>query len=314
MQIIHDYHSCPDQAKQHVVVLGNFDGLHLGHKAVLQQAQIIAKELNRPLGVVTFDPHPLTVLRPNQTIKQLHTLETKLKKLEALGVDTVYILHFDAAFAALTAKEFVEQLLITQLNVAHVVVGYDFIFGHQRSGDTHFLATQSKQKNFGLTVIPPKEYQETPYSSTWIRQLLSEGKLSEANQLLGYPYGLCGKVQQGKQLGRQLGFPTANIPLTINPALAFGVYAVEVQLDNQPNSYSAIANIGIRPTIEHSNPSPCLEIHILDFDRDIYGTAMHVTFLEFIRHEQAFDGIDALQQQITKDVNYVRRKQFSRTL
>lgn len=306
MKVISDYRNCPNDARQHVVAIGNFDGVHLGHKKVISTAHEIADKEGTGLGVMTFEPHPVSVLRDDVSIFILTNLERRLELFQSLGVDVAYVVDFSAHFSSLTAHDFMGQVLVNSINASHVITGYDFIFGKGRSGNTELLAACSSQYGFHYTKVEKQQKDEVTYSSTQIRQFLSEGNVTSAADFLGYRYQLKGRVEEGKKLGRTLGFPTANIKVPDNVYMKYGVYQVQVIAEDE-SVFLAVANLGVRPTVENSN-QVLLEVHLLDFNNDLYNQILRVEFIDFIRPERAFPDIEALKEQIEKDVGYVRSR------
>jgi riboflavin kinase/FMN adenylyltransferase len=277
---------------------------------VIAAASEVAAEYGVPLGVVTFEPHPRSFFAPSAPPFRLSSLRSKAHRLEALGVDFLVALHFDKAFSRMLAQDFVLDALASGLGVCHVVVGYDFVFGHRRAGDTAVLGCMAAMEGFGLTVV--EAVGPTPgmegagvFSSTRIRNLLQSGKPREAADLLGHWWEVEARVQSGDQRGRQLGFPTANLSLGDYVQPALGVYAVRVALDEEGLVWhDAVANLGRRPTFDKQEV--LLEVHLLDFDEDIYGRNLRVAFVDYIREERKFDGLEALKEQISLDREQAR--------
>jgi len=307
MRILRHLDAVPEECRGAVVTLGNFDGFHRGHQAVLIEAAKIADRLGAPLCVLTQEPHPRTFFRPGQPPFRLSSLRAKANYLEEFGVDVLVVLHFDANLAGTLAQDFVTDVLVERLGVRHVVVGYDYRFGKGRGGGTGVLMHMAEMEGFGVTVVEPSKAGGTIHSSTAIRDALTEGRPYDAAALLGHWWAIDGRVQEGDKRGRTIGFPTANLPIDelLQPKL--GVYAVRVRIEDGPEKgrHDGVANIGIRPTIgtEHV----LFEIHLIDFDGDLYGRHLHAEIVEFIRPEQKFAGLDALKSQIAKDAETARR-------
>ncbi|WP_259782288.1 bifunctional riboflavin kinase/FAD synthetase [Aestuariispira ectoiniformans] len=306
MQIVRDRKNIPSSAKGGVVVIGNFDGVHRGHQAVIGQAADLAEAVKAPLVVLTFEPHPRSYFRPDDTPFRLTPFQNKAHHLEALDVDVLVALDFGAELAGMEAEDFVRQILVAGLDAAHVVVGYDFCFGKGRTG------TPDKLREWGgfpvTTISPVASADEEVYSSTRIRDYLRTGRPGLAAALLGRPFEIEGEVNTGRQLGRTIGFPTANVGLDDYLRPLYGVYAVRLGLeqgDGHVGWYDAIANLGNRPTVDGVQEQ--LEVHIFDFDQDLYGKVVRVALIEFIRPEQKFDGLEALKAQIEEDCHVARR-------
>ncbi|MEN8216047.1 MAG: bifunctional riboflavin kinase/FAD synthetase [Pseudomonadota bacterium] len=284
-----------------VATIGNFDGVHLGHQAVLQQLTAKAKKLQLPTLVIIFEPQPMEFFAPDKAPARLTRLREKLIVMRRYGVDRVLCLHFNASFAALSAEAFIQQIL--GLGIRHLVIGDDFRFGQKRQGD--FATLQQVGKQYGFTI----ESQHTfilgnqRVSSTRVRQALMQGDLDAARELLDRPYTMCGRVRYGQQMGRTIGFPTANIFLHRQVSPLNGVFAVTLHgVTEKP--LAGVANLGTRPTINGSQL--LLEVHLFDFQRTIYGHYVEVEFVRKLRDEQRFASIEALKQQIEKDVRLAR--------
>jgi riboflavin kinase / FMN adenylyltransferase len=290
-----------------VVAIGNFDGVHLGHQAVIGEAGWIARAGGLPHAVLTFEPHPRRVFRPADPPFRLTPFRPKSRHLEALGVDLLFTLHFDLAFAQKSAAEFIEGVLVRNLGVRHAVVGYDFVFGHQRGGTPALLQARGVELGFGVTVVGPIAAQGgAVYSSTRIRELLGTGKPREAAALLGRFWEIEGRVERGDARGRTIGFPTANLMLDDYLRPAAGVYAIRAGIEEggQTRWHDGVANLGQRPTFGASDLR--LEAHLFDFDRDLYGRHLRVALIEHLRAERKFPGIDALKAQIAADAAQAR--------
>lgn len=290
-----------------VVAIGNFDGVHLGHQAVIGAAGTLARSLRAPHAVLTFEPHPRRVFRPQDPPFRLTPFRVKARRIEALGVDLLFTLHFDLAFAARSAEDFIDSVLIQGLGARHVVVGYDFVFGHQRRGNPALLQQRGAALGFGVSVIDPVAGSGgAVYSSTRIREHLAAGRPREAAALLGRPWEIDGRVERGDQRGRTIGFPTANLLLDHYLRPAAGVYAVRAGIEEGGRTlwHDAVANFGRRPTFGGTDLR--LEVHLFDFAGDLYGRHLRVALIEHLRPEQKFPGIDALKAQIAADAARAR--------
>ncbi|MGB5093327.1 MAG: bifunctional riboflavin kinase/FAD synthetase [Parvibaculum sp.] len=306
MKIIRHFDNVPIALKGAVLALGNFDGVHLGHQKVIGEARRVAEELDVPLGVLVFEPHPRQYFAPDAPFFRLTPFRAKARLLESLGVDLLVALPFDAAMAQRPAEEFVFDVLVHGLHATHVVAGYDFHFGKGRGGDAVALAYFGEMEGFGVTIVAAARDGETAISSTQVRECLVAGKPRAAASLLGHWWSVEGHVQQGDQRGRTIGFATANLPLSDHVNPAFGVYAVLIEIEDGPHRghYKGVANVGKRPTFNKGDV--LLEVHILDFAGDIYGAHVSVCLIEFLRPEQKFDGLDSLKAQIARDSDKAR--------
>jgi len=307
MRLIRHIEDITKPLKGGVVALGNFDGLHQGHQAVIGKAIEIARANNVPAAVMTFEPHPRAYFTPNQDPFRLSPFRIKYRLIEAMGVDYLYVQTFDAAFSSHTAEAFVDKYLIEGLEVSHVVIGYDYVFGNKRGGNSDFLRSRAEESGFGVTAVEEFRIDATAQvSSTAIREFLVEGACQDAGRLLGRCWEVAGRVQHGDQRGRHLGFPTANLPLGEYLHPRQGVYAVRAGIDDGPRTvwYEAVANFGHRPTFDKTDV--LLEVHFFDFDQNLYQRQVRVALVEFIRPERKFDGIEALKAQLQKDCAQAR--------
>ena len=291
-------------AKNCVLAIGNFDGVHLGHQQVIAQARATADRLGAPLGVMLFDPHPQQFFAPDAPPFRLTRLVTRAALLAQLGVDFTLALPFDANMAACEAEDFIHDILSTQLGVKAVCVGYDFCFGKGRKGNFAMLQTYGEKLGFethaASAVLQPDS--TAPYSSSAIRNFLRDGEPENAAALMGHAFAIEGEVQHGDQRGRTIGFATANMALEDYVLPKFGVYAVRAEiLDGAFAGHvlDGVANLGLRPTV--GTDKARLETHLFDFDGDIYDANLRVSLLHFIRPEQKFDGLEALTAQIALD-------------
>lgn len=286
--------------KNTVVTIGTFDGVHLGHQVIINQLKKAALELQGESVLLTFFPHPRMVVFPDDNeLKLLNTIEERTQLLEKAGIDHLIIHPFSKAFSRLTALEFVRDILVNQLNVRKVVIGYDHHFGRNREGSFDDLVEFGEVYGFSVEEIPAQDIQQINVSSTKIRTSLLAGEILAATQFLGYHYFLNGTVVKGDRIGREIGFPTANIQPEENYKLIpkNGVYAVKVVLKNK--LFKGMLNIGVRPTLKGNHQT--IEVNIFDFDEEIYGQPIKVIFYERIRDEQAFDTLNELKNQLTLD-------------
>jgi len=306
MQIIRHYEQVPPGLQGGVYALGNFDGVHLGHRKVIGEAARVAGEFGVPLGVLVFEPHPQQFFFPDRPFFRLTPFRAKARLLEKLGVDILAALPFDRHMSRKLAPEFVLDVLVDGLHAVHVVAGYDFRFGKGRGGDAAALSYMGQMEGFGVSVVDEVRDDGAAYSSTRIRDLLAQGDPRGAAKLLGHWWSVETHVQQGDQRGRTIGFPTANLPLEDHVEPALGVYAVKVEIEDGPHKgiYDGVANVGRRPTFDKKDV--LLEAHIFDFDGDIYGAHAAVSFIEYLRPEQKFDGLESLKAQIARDSDKAR--------
>lgn len=286
------------------VTIGNFDGVHLGHQQIFAQVASKAKRQKGTSVAITFDPHPLQVLRPGG-IKLISTCEQKIELVEMAGIDVLVIVPFSKEFAATTADYFVDEILLQRIGMKELIVGYDYAFGKGRTGNIPFLQQQGKEKGFSVTVVDAFYTEGTLVSSTRIRQLLAGGDMVEARRLLGRSYQIRGEVRFGKQRGgKEIGFPTANLKFADEDLVPrYGVYVSQVICDGK--CYGGIINIGCNPTF--GEQALVAETHIFDFNQDIYGKPIKVNLLEFLRSERKFEGVRELATQISKDVARARQ-------
>ncbi|MFB9354020.1 bifunctional riboflavin kinase/FAD synthetase [Sneathiella chinensis] len=302
MRILRKYTDVPSECRGLVLAIGNFDGVHRGHQSVIAHAQEEAKKRGVPAGVMTFEPHSREFFAPDAPPFRLSDLETKAAHLNWLGLDVMIALKFDLEFSQKSAEAFVKDVLVDGYGVSHVVVGYDFIFGHKRQGTTVVLSELGRKYGFGVTVVEPVGESTTIFSSTAIRECLAAGDPHRAANLLGHWWEVEGRVIEGDKRGRTIGFPTANIPITRYQQPKLGVYAVRVGLHEGNGTVwvDGVANFGRRPTFDKQDI--LLEVHLLNFDQDLYGKKIRVAFVDYIREEMKFSGIEELEAQIHKDV------------
>lgn len=290
------------QAKNPVLTIGTFDGVHLGHRKIITRLQEIAREINGESVIFTFDPHPRKVVAPNESsLRILTTLNEKIELFEQSGIDHLIIYPFTTEFAQLSYEQFVEEILVGQIHTKYLVVGYDHKFGKNRQGDFEFLKNCAARLDFQIEKLDVLLMNESSVSSTKIREALQKGDVETANAFLGYPFTLHGTVVEGQQFGRKIQFPTANIeasdPDKIIPG--FGVYAVQVKVQEQ--WYQGMLNIGNRPTVNNNADHRSIEVHIFNFEADIYDLPIELRFLKKLREEQKFPSIDMLKEQLAKD-------------
>ncbi|TVR95403.1 MAG: bifunctional riboflavin kinase/FAD synthetase [Rhodospirillales bacterium] len=299
MRLFRHYDNLPPDARSGAVAIGNFDGVHLGHQAVIGEAGRIARSTGVPWSVLTLEPHPRSVFHPDAPPFRLTTFHAKARLIEAMGVDVMVVVPFNAEFATLAAVRFVEEILVHGLAARAVISGHDFHFGRGREGHPDLLLELGKTFDFDYTCVHEvKSPDGEPYSSTRIRDALRQGDLDRANRLLGRPFEIEGRIVQGERRGRTIGYPTANIALGDYIRPAFGVYAVGVAIEDGPWR-NGIANIGVRPSF--GGTEPLLEAHLFDTDDDLYGRHARVRLCHYLRAEKRFDGLDGLKAQIAVD-------------
>jgi len=285
-----------------VVAMGNFDGVHRGHRAVITVAQDRAQKLGKPAAVLTFEPHPRVFFHPGEPLFRLTDENAKLRLLASTGLDGAIVLTFDAALASLTADEFVDRILVGHVGISGAVIGFNFHFGKNRAGSPDFLAAQGRKFGFAVDVVAPFELNGRPVSSGPIRDALAAGRLPDAAALLGFPWFVSGEVIHGDKRGRELGFPTANLSLDTGCGLRHGVYAVRVAHDGR--RYDGVANFGRRPMFDSG--AVLLEVFLFDFAGDLYGQRIDVAFIAWIREEKVFASVDELVQGMKDDSRQAR--------
>lgn len=298
MELIRGLHNLRDKHRGCVATIGNFDGVHLGHCQVLKQVKQKALELALPAVVITFEPQPREFFAGSNAPPRLTRFSEKYRLLQSQGIDRHLCLTFNERLRAMTAEQFVDELLLRGLAVEHFVVGDDFRFGCDRSGDYNMLRAAGEKHGFTVVNTQTYQMQGDRISSSRVRTLLENNDLDAAEQLLGRVYTVTGRVLHGQKLGRQLGVPTANIRMHRFPCPLRGVYAVEVC--GELGRIQGVCNVGVRPTV--CGQQPVLEVHLFDFDKEIYGQLLTVEFKQFIRAEQKFDGLDELKKQIFADI------------
>lgn len=306
MRIIRDYTYVTDADRGASVAIGNFDGVHVGHRAVIGMAREAGAAIGAPLGVMTFEPHPRQYFAPDAPPFRLMSREAKAHRLEKLGVQRLYELNFNAALSGLTPEDFAAKVIVGGLGLRHVVVGADFCFGRGRKGSVSDLQRFGDQMGFGVTVATLIEGDTGEVSSTAIRQALSDGRPRDAAAMLGHWHRIEGRVIGGDQRGRELGYPTANMSIDGLHPPKFGVYAVLVDVLEGPHKgrYHGAASCGVRPMFNGAKPN--LETYIFDFKGDLYGTPLSIGLVDYLRPELKFDGLDGLIAQMDADCAQAR--------
>jgi len=303
MLVIDGLDKIKKQFRNAVITIGNFDGVHIGHLSLFQRVKDLAKTLRGESIIITFYPHPIKVLSPSNGPPLITPHEQKVKLIENAGIDVFIVIEFTPEFASMTATEFVQKIIHAKIGARAVVVGPDYRFGHKREGDIPALTRMGQELNFEVHVVPDMTVNGTEVSSSTIREFVLAGDLENARRMLGRDFQVTGRVVRGRDRGgRLLGFPTANLQLIDELTPKPGVYATEVLIDDQV--HQGATNIGYSPTFE--NGAFSVETHILDFSKDIYGKVIQVRFIERLRDEKAFSGIEELSNQIQKDVERAR--------
>ena len=285
-----------------VVAIGNFDGVHRGHRAVIGAARARAEKLGRKTAALTFTPHPRAFFRPQEALFQLSSERDKLRLLAATGIDGAIVMRFDAALATTSAEEFIARILVGRLGIGGAAIGFDFHFGKNRTGSPAFLAAQGARLGFAVDIVPPLEDEGRPVSSGAVRTALSQGKVVEAAELLGGPWFASGEVIHGDKRGREFGFPTANLRLDPACGLKHGIYAVRVTASGK--RYDGVASFGRRPMFDDG--APLLEVYLFDFAGELYGQRLDVAFIGWLRHEQKFETIEQLKEAMLADAAQAR--------
>ncbi|MCA1659437.1 MAG: bifunctional riboflavin kinase/FAD synthetase [Verrucomicrobiaceae bacterium] len=301
-------HSIPELGKLHgalFLAIGVFDGVHLGHQAVISRSAESAREAGGTPVVVTFDPHPAKVLRPKDAPHLLTATQHKIALIRDLGVRHLLVIRFDREFAATAPQKFIEQLVEHSNPLRQICVGHEWSFGRNRAGNLALLQKLGAKHHFDVIGIKPVTVNGIVVSSTAIRGAVEAGDFARAAEMLGREYTILGTVKEGAQLGRKLGFPTANLSAHSEQFPPNGVYAAEARLDGAV--MRGVANVGVRPTIASARPERLLELHLFDLDREIYGQDLEVRFLRYLRAEQKFDSVDELKAQISRDVKDARQ-------
>jgi riboflavin kinase / FMN adenylyltransferase len=303
MEIIRGLHNLRDSHYGCVATIGNFDGVHIGHQFILQQLIAQSKKYNLPALVISFDPQPQEFFSGRHFVR-LSRFRDKAELLQDEGINRILVIQFNHKFSQISADDFVEKILLKQLGIKYLLVGDDFCCGKDRKGNFEHLKNKSIEYNFQLDKIQTIESSAKRVSSTRIRKALEHGDMEAACSMLNRPYWLSGHVQHGAKKGRTIGFPTANIPLHRNIPAVRGVYAVKLWKKKQNLAFNGVANIGFRPTVGGSKA--LLEVHLFDFNEDLYGQLVHVEFLHKIRNEKKFDSFELLKQQILDDAEIAK--------
>lgn len=306
MRVFRHIENLPADVAGAVIAIGNFDGVHRGHQAVIGAAKDIANALSAPLGALTFEPHPRSVFSPDAAPFRLSTLRTRSHHMEALSVDSLFVLHFDMDFAAISAEDFVADILVGGLKARHVVVGENFVFGHRRQGNVQVLKELAEHHGFGVDCVAPVRDGGDMVSSGGIRDLVRAGDVKSAAHALGRFWEIEARVEHGDARGRDLGFATANLRLAEHLNPAFGIYAVRAGIDAGRVTvwHDGVASFGLRPTF--GGTEPLFEVHLFDFDADIYGRHLRVQLVGYLRGEEKFDDAAALVAQMEKDAAAAR--------
>lgn len=302
MHIYEGYDHVPQQLRGAAVAIGNFDGVHRGHQALLERVRERAAASTRHgashlAGVMVFEPHPREFFQPDRPHFRLTTLKQKLRHFERLGLDMAIVIPFDRRLAQFSSDEFIDHVLVAGLGVRHVVIGYDFFFGKGRCGNAEHMQRAGAEMGFGVSVIAPQAEGGEVFSSSAVRAEIAQGDVKDAARMLGHWWSVAGTVVGGAKRGTGMGFPTANIQLPRGTTLAFGIYAVFVEVAGK--RYRGAAYLGTRPTFD--NGIPVLEVFLFDFDGDLYGREIEVFFVDFIRGDKRFDTMEALMEQMDKD-------------
>jgi riboflavin kinase/FMN adenylyltransferase len=304
MLVQHGFDHVPHEIRGAVLAIGNFDGVHRGHQALLQSALATAKKLGRKSGAIVFEPHPRDYFQPDHPQFRLTALNEKIRLFRKLGLDVAVVLPFNVHLANLTAELFIERILVAGLGVTHVVVGYDFFFGKDRKGTPDGLARAGVEMGFGVTLISPVAEKGEVFSSSAVRLMLAQGEVREAAHALGHWWRISGKVVGGAKRGTIMGFPTANLPMPKGTGLGHGIFAVRIYLPGGAVQTGA-AYLGTRPTFDDGKP--VLEVFLFDFDGDLYGREIEVEFIDFIRADRRFESMETLVAQMKIDCDKARR-------
>ncbi len=306
MKIVREFENYTENTPK-VLSLGMFDGVHFGHISIINLLKSVAQENNLETAILTFWPHPRKVFNPNDEIKLLNTLNEKLNLLENANLDVVFLKSFDENFRNLTGEEFVRQILVQKLNVKHIIIGHDHVFGKNKSGNFELLQKLSKELDFKVQQLDAVKEGEFNISSTKIRNCLGNGNIIGANKMLGYHYSVSGKVIDGKKLGRTIGYPTANIEVDELKLLPKkGAYIVEVYVKNK--FYKGMLSIGTNPTVNGDKLT--VEVYILDFNKDIYGEEITVKFRDFLHEEIKFESLEKLIERLDEDKRLTKEFEF----
>ena len=304
MKIFIDKNDNLKSARGGVYALGNFDGVHLGHKKIISKVIDISISKNIPSGVLIFDPHPRNYFNRKLDDFILSDLKTRSYLLEKTKLDFLGILKFDDFMSNLSPREFVEKIIKNRVGVSHLIVGYNFKFGKNREGDVQILSKICAEFNIDLTIIEQVKNLEQTISSSKIREGIKELDFEKVKKIIGDYWKILGEVIEGDKRGREIGFPTANIMLNNLIKPDFGVYAVKIDYNN--DTYDGIANFGVRPTFDKTKSLPILEVHLFDFTDNLYGKEIVISFVDFIRKEKKFNGLESLKSQIQLDINVAK--------
>jgi riboflavin kinase / FMN adenylyltransferase len=302
MQVVHGHSHVPITARSAVVAIGNFDGVHLGHRVLLNEAVRLGKSLGRPSGAMMFEPLPREYFQPGEQHFRITPLKRKLAIFEKIGLKVAFVEPFDHLLAGLKADEFIERVLVAGLGVGHVIIGYDFYFGHKRGGNPELMVQAGERLGFGVTIVPPVAEAGETFSSSGVRLHLAQGDVKGAAHMLGENWRVAGKVVGGAKRGTGLGYPTANVPMPKGTGLGHGIYAVRAHVDGK--THEAAAYLGTRPTFDDG--MPVLEVFLFDFDGDLYGHEMDVEFVDFLRGDRKFSTGEELVAQMHDDVAKAR--------
>ncbi len=306
MKLLHSADELRAEGRNVSLAIGFLDGVHLGHQQIIRQTVADARQYEGLAVILTFDQHPRRIVAPHRVPPLIYSLPQKLRVLESLGADALLLPHFDKAFSQQTGEEFVRNLARSLGRLRSVCVGANFVFGHQRSGNVALLQRLGAELQFKVHGLAAVSLNGKTVSSTRIREAIQGGDLDAAGQMLGRPYSLAGSVTRGDGLGRQLGYPTANLDTTGLALPPRGVYAVHAEAGG--NTHRAVLNIGYRPTLQNPEPQLRVEAHLLDFQGDLYGQELEVTFVDKLRDEQRFPSLEDLRAQIAKDIQAARER------
>ncbi len=301
----------PKNFKQSVLAIGNFDGLHLGHRKVIDTAKKIAIKFEKRVGVMTFEPHPKCFFGKRFNFFRLTPFRMKYELLKELKIDFLLNIKFDKKIMQLSAKDFIEKILITDLNINHVVTGFDFVFGNKQTGNVSLLKEYCRlSKKLNFTEIAEEKINGSEISSSLTREFLRNGEIEKANLILSRKWSIISNVFHGEKKARQIGYRTANLKINSYCDIRYGVYAVEIEFpaNKSARKYVGIANYGVKPTFDKNEP--ILEVHIFNFSENIYGKKIKISFLKFIREEKKFESVEKLKDQIIKDINLVKKNEF----
>jgi len=305
IRVIRGWKALSEGDRGAAVAMGSFDGVHRGHQQVIELAARAAHELGAPLGVITFDPHPRVYFRPDEPAFRLMKTDQQARALEKLNVDMLYVLPLEAELAGMTDREFATKVLHEGLGARHVAVGFDNSFGKGRTGTPETMRAYGRELGFGVSVADPVgDGGGEKFSSTAVREALRDGRPEDAAEILGRPFAIEGPVQRGRQLGRKLGFPTANVELGDYVSPRFGVYATRTRLSDG-REFAGVANIGVNPTVQGVT-RPVLEVWLFDFDEDIYDRIIETDLIAFLRPEEKFETLEIMTEQVMKDAERAR--------